>query len=926
MSKHRRKPTVLSRALTLASVASLGAAAFLGATAFSPSQRAQAATSNGGFSQTETLTRTHLVDGKDDAVDTRKVTVTADVTTNLKDRQGVHITWSGAHPTGGVVYDATSQYAVDQEYPVVVLQCRGVDSPTASPQNMLMPQTCYTQTPNQRYEPAIRGAFPPYRLDRYATAADRALSVGAPKPLPADCALDPSMADHWVPMNAADGTTYYGGFNGCAGLSPDQSTVANALSPASTTFGATLADGTGSADFIVQSAQSNATLGCSSTVACALVVIPIMGISCDSDAASLPAADQPPAAEKADDAATCQAAGQFSPTAPGDQSHDFPSDMAVSGSLWWSASNWRNRITIPITMAQSSAVCDVVSNSTPEDFYGSPYMTQLVQQWAPRFCLDPKLFRIQQVSTSEVASKSLLDGGLTNGRYLGIKSVFQSMPPDSAFTNPVVQAPTAISGWGIAFVIDDVKSHQLTSLNLDARLLAKLLTMSYPASINVAQAWAREDKYQVQSHNPLDIIQDPEFRALNPNLNIPTNVINQIWASSTLFAMSSDSDVMTALTSYINADADARAWLDGRPDPWGMVVNPYYAKIALPVSLWPQLDPTYIDVNNNCIGDGHLPIMPLIAGPVSDPELVAFNMQYAISNSQVNCTLPTGVDDANSRRLAGEGRQATGFRFLLGVVGLADAARYQLNLASLETYKSADALDTFTDATGRTFAAPSTGGLRAAAKLLQPDPGLNTWTLPYEQLRSNDKYANAYPGTMLMSTDVPTIGLTAADAGNYANFLTYAAGPGQQLGTGNGQLPDGYLPINANNGLSQLADFTIKAAAEVRSQRGRVPLVNGGYSSLPATGSASSGAGSAGGTGAGSADNPPASNASTDTVKAPSTTPSSSTPSAPAPAVALAGQTQSLSPGWAAFAVPALAVLGLAAAAGAAWSSGVGRR
>lgn len=931
MSKHRRPSTPLSRVLSLTAAASLTVAAILGATAFGGQQAARADTAGSGFSvKDKVVSRINLVDGKDVTVDSRTVSVSADVTADLKDRQGVHITWSGAHPTGGLVYDSTSQYADDQEYPVVILQCRGVDSASAPVAKQLAPTTCFTQTPNQRYEPAIRGTFPPYRLDRYGSAADRALSVGAPKPLPPDC-LSPGDADHWVPTVAANGQSYAGGYNGCGGLSPDQSVVINPLSPPSTTFAATGPDGTGSADFIVQNADSNATLGCSDTVACSIVVIPIMGISCDPDAAALPPADQPPAGEKADDAATCEAAGQFTPGSPGDQSHDFPSDMAVSGQLWWSASNWRNRITIPISMAQSAAVCNVVNGASTENIYGSQYMQQLVQQWAPRFCLDRSLFRLQQVQTSEVVSKSLLAGGVTNGKYLGVKAVFQSAPPDTAFTNPVVQAPTAISGFGIAFVIDDAKSHQVTSLKLDARLLAKLLTMSYPASSNVAEAWSRLDKYTVQAHNPLDIVRDPEFQALNPNANLPETTINQVWASSTLFAMSSDSDVMTALTSYINADPDARSWLDGRPDPWGMVVNPFYAKIQLPVSSWPQLDPTYVDVHNNCISDGKLPIMPLIAGPVSDPSLIAFNLQYGISNSQVNCTLPTGIDDVNSRRLAGEGREQPGIRFLLGVVGLADAERYQLNLAALETQKSADALDTFTDDTARKFVAPTPSSLAAAAKLLQPNTDLNTWVLPYDQLRSSSKGVQAYPGTLLMSTDVPTIGLAPTDATNLANLLDYAAGPGQLSGTGNGQLPAGYLPLTRANGLDYLAAFSLRAAAEVRSQKGRVPLVNGGYSSIsspasPPANPAAPSNHSDSPTGGGTPDSNPAALAPGSTAAAAPRSVSSASATPFGPAVVLAGRTQPLTPGWAAFVVPGLAVLGLASAAGAAWASGVGRR
>ena len=183
--------------------------------------------------------------------------------------------------------------------------------------------------------------------------------------------------------------------------------------------------------------------------------------------------------------------------------------------------------------------------------------------------------------------------------------------------------------------------------------------------------------------------------------------------------MSSDSDVMTALTSYISTDPEARAWLDGKADPWGMVVNPNYRKIALPVTSWPLLDTYYNDIHNNCISDNHSPVLPLIAGPVTDPAQITFNLQYGISNAQINCVVPAGTTDSpGSRRLAAEGRQQPGQRFLLGLVALGDAERYQLKTASLQTQQDAGAPAKFSDATGRSFVAPTTESLTAAAKLL----------------------------------------------------------------------------------------------------------------------------------------------------------------------------------------------------------------
>ena len=51
--------------------------------------------------------------------------------------------------------------------------------------------------------------------------------------------------------------------------------------PSNETFGVTARNGEGSAKFDVWTAAENASLGCSQTVACSLVAVPIMGISCD---------------------------------------------------------------------------------------------------------------------------------------------------------------------------------------------------------------------------------------------------------------------------------------------------------------------------------------------------------------------------------------------------------------------------------------------------------------------------------------------------------------------------------------------------------------------------------------------------------------------------------------------------------------------
>jgi len=457
--------------------------------------------------------------------------------------------------------------------------------------------------------------------------------------------------------------------------------------------------------------------------------------------------------------------------------------------------------------------------------------------------------------------------------------------------------------------------------------------MSYPAYPEVRNDWAGIDKYKAAAKNPLDVTVDPEFEALNPGAK--TSTINQLESSATLFLMSSDSDVITALTSYINADPDARSWLAGKPDPWGMVVNPNYKGISLPTHNWPLLDSYYNSLGNDCIADDHTPILPLLAGQVSDPAQITFNMQFGISNAQVNCVVTGATNSKGNRRLTGQGPQQPGIRFLLGLVSLADAERYQINTAALESQKSPSAPDQFTDATGRTFVKPTPDGLRAAGKMMKPDDSLDTWPVPYDRMRNDPGGAQAYPGTMLMSTDVPTAGLTRDDADRYAKFLRYVAGPGQVQGEGNGQLPAGYLPITAGNGVAGMAAYTEAAAAVVEEQRGAVPKPSSPVapnhpSTSPSSPPPSRAPSSVGTVPAGGGVTPPAGRSSSSPTPSRASSSSSSatagaSPSS-SPVAQRVGSTPNAAPDWLGFALPALAVAALISGLGAALTFQVGRR
>lgn len=848
-----------------------------------------AGATSGATTKSRTVDRHYVDNGVTTVVDKRTVSVTVSTTTDLRSLQQIHVSWSGAHPTQGVVPDVNSDYAQNEEYSFALFECRGTDSPSAPMSMRLSPQTCWTNFADERFRYNY-DSYPAWRSDAYAAPADRAAVVGGPKTVPPACKnlLLGTQAQHWLPFLAASGASYLGGPDGCAGLPPEASpeNLSSLALPSNETFGITGADGRGTADMTVFTGEDHASLGCSSTVPCSLVAVPIMGISCDPGAV-------------AEAKSACETTGNF---APGQVLNNVTQSgaPAVDGTLWWSASNWRNRITFPLTFAPADNICALTGSQAPLELYGSELMTQATTSWAPHFCLDSKLFSLKHVQTPEPQARNLLNDG-------NVQAALTSSLPDGGYGGPTVSAPVAVTGFGIAYAIDDASQHAVTTLRLNARLLAKLITQSYPDQVFVKQAYpADADGTTTLSTNPMNLGDDPEFQALNPGLPAP-----RVDGAATLLLPNTDSDVVHALTSYINADADARAWLDGAADPWGMRVNPNYRKISLPVDNWPLLDsfePTsiYQPGKNDCLALDPVPYLPLVSAPTARLFSIAQDMQFAISQSQTTCVLPSPIPgDTSGAKLVAAGRQQPGHRFMLGLVSLGDARRYGLEVASLA-------------GAGGRFVAPDDASLRTAAAALKEDRTSGTWPVDYPALTKSGSLGGAYPGTMVVYAAIPTKGLGADAAHDYATLLRFTAADGQVAGPEPGRLPAGYLPITKANGLGAMAAYARTAATAVEQQRGAVAPLTGvievppaprHVATTPAAHSSTTSARPNAGRPAAAVAAPPAALPVTGAAPAPTVAP-------PARADGVLGVTAALSTGLGGNLLPALLLLALACAAG----------
>ena len=360
-------------------------------------------------------------------------------------------------------------------------------------------------------------------------------------------------------------------------------------------------------------------------------------------------------------------------------------------------------------------------------------------------------------------------------------------------SDPVGFAPTAVTGFSIGYVIDrpDNKG-EYTHLRLNARLLAKLMTESYLGS-DLGRG------HPGITANPLSIMSDPEFQKLNPGLST-----NDSEAAATVLSLSIPSDVVQRLTDYIAHDTSAMAWIDGKADPWGMKVNPAYRGLKLPRDEWPLLD-TYIPKTQSDCRRKHPGVyLNQIAAPVSNMSTIAEALLDGWPEVQTRC------DFDQSTQLFKLGRvdpQAYGSRFMLGIVSLGDVSRYGLRSAALETRP------------GR-FVAPSSPSLAAAIRLATQTKPMQPFTMDMKELRAS---SHAYPGSMIVYTAAKTQHLDPADAAKVAQFIRVSSTEGQRQGSGNGELPDGYLPIRNGGVTKKLYASAQEVAAAVAAQQAPAP-------------------------------------------------------------------------------------------------------
>jgi len=504
---------------------------------------------------------------------------------------------------------------------------------------------------------------------------------------------------------------------------------------------------------------------------------------------------------------------------PGLQTSDQPVQTSPM-----SAPAWRNRIAVPLDFNPVDTPCPI--GATERRIVGSELATPAVTSWQPKLCSSPNSPPYNYSSISDDLARQQLLSVVQGSAGMAV----MSRPIDPATTdpaNPVVYAPLTLSGAVIGFNVERlpaidgitgvpldpaeaaIAGVRVAQINLTPRLVAKLLSESYEyqfGGFNPPYKWFKT--------NPSSVLTDPDFLQFNPEFQ---KLVAGSYGAGRLVLEQPTGDAAYEVWRWVLADPEARDFLAGNPDPWGMTVNPVYSTdparnpsgVAFgdPIpNNYPKSEPYCAQANEPLVNAPGSPLpRPLcmldIAPYANSMEVAA--LAARTTNDGAKATLDSGAPSSDTAWVA-NGQQPAGRRAMFSVTDSASAARYGLQTANLS--RAGD------DGAGRAFVAPDQAGLlagegamgpSAVTGVLQGDPASTT--------------AGAYPLTMLTYAAARPRTLDPTARADYAAFIAYAVGDGQVPGLTLGTLPLGYAPLPASLTAQSLATANLIATGDPAS-------------------------------------------------------------------------------------------------------------
>lgn len=512
------------------------------------------------------------------------------------------------------------------------------------------------------------------------------------------------------------------------------------------------ADGTGSISFEVQTAQQSPGLGCGARVS-------------SSDGSSV--------------GASCWLVVLPRGTA------DAGLTAITKSGLFWET--WKHHLAVRLSFKPAGVSCAI--GASERQLSGSELVSAAMGQWQPKLCNASGGAIYSLLTGSESDAALAANGTATAPLALTSRPLSVDGTSDS-----LAYAPVALTGISVAFAIDrksraigdPVPDEELakereafTSLKLTPRLLAKLLTASYSEALPRGA-----DLSHVSSVR--DITFDPDFLAINDPEWQYMNITG-VGVADALVPLGR-SDAAQAVWSYILADADARAFLNGAPDPWGMKVNPYYSTnaklnptgvaLGLPSQEFPKADPAEF---KGTASNKYADTINLVSWRPYTSSLEIGAYRVLTGDPQ---ELGSWDPMAQPPKYGQSGRSLVGLQAVIALTDTAAASQFRVAQAAL------------LNPAGR-FVAPSDTSLVAAASAMTVQKAQKQ-VVGFDPTSSAAKKAvGAYPLTMPVYAAVNPAMSDAALRSDYARFISTVATDGQVRGTGDGQLPAGYAPIPA---------------------------------------------------------------------------------------------------------------------------------
>jgi hypothetical protein len=476
---------------------------------------------------------------------------------------------------------------------------------------------------------------------------------------------------------------------------------------------------------------------------------------------------------------------------------------------------WQNRMVVPLDFTPTGNTC--AQGNTERRLIGSELLIGAMASWQPQLCTDLSTTFSFSTNPDSVARSQLIENqaGLAFGSYPVTNADLSTDDQATLVQTQLSYAPVAVTSAVFAYRAEGPNG-QIDSLNLSPRLVAKLLTQSYEFTVpgNSQEPTANYAHLGEVNRKYIYWRQDPDFQALNPNW--------EQFAENPAIVLPgpSSADVIAQLWKWIDADAQARAWLGGAPDPWGMTINPYYLPAGDPNAHVPtfsnvggfavadpddspvglkNLDGTPLkiaDVPQNSFIKADTSLVPIVLpaivrypfgslqfAPYADDFATAARSTFRADPGSKTSWNPNTVDSSGQvGAWVSGGAQIPGQRFTISFTDAASAQRYDLDTAALQIDNAPSQL-----------VAPSDDTLNSAlatALSATSDPSVS-------QVDPTKTGAGAYPLTTVVYATVNLSGTDAAARTDFSHFIKQVTTKGQQPGVGVGQLPPGYVPLTS---------------------------------------------------------------------------------------------------------------------------------